>query len=402
MERLPLSGIRVAEIGGYVTAPLATSILAQLGAHVLKIENPAGGDPFRKWSAASQPSPTFSGINHNKSSIALDLQRPEGIKVLEQLLKDVDVLVDNLRPGGLERLGLGGEHLRLINPTLIRCSITGFGEAGPDRDRPGYDTVGQAQSGLLGLLTDLDDPEPMGTSLSDHVTGIVAVIGVLTALFQREATGQVLAVGTSLLEASMLLLSEGFGRYLATGEVPDRRHRASLAQVFCLIAGDGQPLVIHLSSPEKFWRGVLHALDAEELAIDPRFATLVDRRRNHALLLEELQVRIAGLTRQACLERLRKNDVPSAPVNSLADVVIDPQVVKLGMISTSLLDAGRNDVAFGHVALPIRFDGERPSRSERPPSLGEHTHSMLRAIGLGNQAIANLLHVGVVAATEQS
>lgn len=396
MGELPLSGIRVLEIGGYVTAPLASSILAQLGADVTKVENPAGGDPFRKWSNTSEVSPTFSGINHNKSSLAIDIHQAEGLRILESLLRETDVLVDNLRPGSLGRLGLTDECLVELNPHLVRCSITGFGDFGPDRERPGYDTVGQAQSGLLGLLTDLDDPQPMGTSLSDHVTGIVAVIGVLTALYQREVTGHAMSVGTSLLEASMLLLSEGFGRFLASGEIPDRGHRASLAQVYCLVAGDGGPLVIHLSSPEKFWRGVVEGLEAPELLEDPRFTRLAHRRRNHALLKVEFQSRVGRMTREACVARLRANDVPCAPLSTLEDVVRDPQVLELGMIRSSAEDAGVEVGRAGHVALPLRFDGQRPRRNDRPPLLGEDTRAVLVAAGLSPAEIDDLAARGVV------
>lgn len=390
-----LDGVRVIEIGGYVTAPLATSILVQLGAEVLKVENPRGGDPFRKWSAAGSLSPTFTGINHAKASIAVDLQVEEGVEILLLLLRDADVLVENLRPGGLERLGLTDDVLAHTNPDLIRCSITGFGETGPDRDRPGYDTVGQAVSGLLGLLTDRDAPEAMGTSLSDHVTGVVAVIGVLAALYSRATTGTAVKVGTSLLEASMLLLSESFGRAIATGSDPDRHHRAALAQVHCLVAAGGQPLVIHLSSPEKFWAGLQRALDAPELGTDQRFATLAGRRRNHTELRAELQRRVGAMSRSECLARLVANDVPCGPLSSLSEVMDDPQVRELGMLVRSVPSGGPGPS--GHVALPLRFDGRRPSSAGGPPRLGEQTRSSLARAGLSAEEIETLITRGVVA-----
>lgn len=389
----PLTGVKVLEVGGYVTAPFATALMAQLGADVIKVEEPASGDPFRKWSSGDEFSPTFTGVNHNKRSVALDLHDPAGFEAFLALLAGVDILVDNLRAGALERRGLDEATSKRCNPRLIHCSITGFGDEGPYRDRPGYDTIGQGMSGLLGLLTDLDDPRAMGTSLSDHVTGIMAVVGVLAALHQRERTGIGVRVGTSLLEASIAFLAESTGRFFATGVDPDREHRARLAQVYCLTAADGSPYVIHLSSPKKFWTGLVRAFECEELAEDSRFSDIGGRRRNHGALQQELQRRSAARTRDEWLERLEAADVPCAPINRLSEVFTDPQVEDLGLIVHHRRADGLT-LPHGHVASPLRFDGERPRPDCSPPLLGEHSRTALRLAGLSEDAIRDLLARG--------
>jgi len=395
----PLSDVKVLEVGGYVTAPFATALMAQLGADVIKIEEPRAGDPFRKWSSGDALSPTFTGVNHNKRSVALDLHDPAGFEAFLALVAGTDVLIDNLRSGALERRGLDEETARRCNPRLIHCSITGFGDEGPYRDRPGYDTIGQGMSGLLGLLTDLDDPRAMGTSLSDHVTGIMAVLGVLAALHERDRTGVGVRVGTSLLEASIAFLAESTGRFLATGVDPDRQHRARLAQVYCLTASDGAPFVIHLSSPKKFWLGLVKAFDCEGLADDIRFADIEGRRRNHGALQDELQERAAARSRDEWLERLEQADVPCAPINRLSEVFADPQVSELGLIVEHRSGDGTT-LAHGHVASPLRFDGERPRPDRSPPFLGEHSLAVLTEAGLPAAAISDLIARDVVRGAE--
>ena len=248
-----LTGITVLEFANYVSGPYAGMMLADLGAEVIKIEPPGGGDPFRGWGAADY-SATFGSVNRNKKSIILDLKTPDGIAAARALASKADVLIENFRPGAMERLGLDYAALRQSNPRLIYVSITGFGSSGPYADRAGYDTVGQAMSGLLSVLTDLSNPEPMGISLSDHLTGMMAAYGVLGALMARERSGRGQRVETSLLAATIAFLGENAARFFETGNRPTRETRARSAQVYAFTDSERRGFVVHLSSPAKFWQ----------------------------------------------------------------------------------------------------------------------------------------------------
>ncbi len=367
-----LEGVRVIEIASYVTGPYAGMLLGDLGAEVLKIEPPEG-DPFRGWEEGKY-SPTFLGLNRNKKSVVLDLKQPEGRGALRRLLEGADVLVENHRPGVMERLGFGYAAVHESSPRLVYCSVTGFGPRGPDRDRPGYDTVGQARSGLLGMLTDLDDPQPLGVSLADHLTGLTAAYGVLGALLARERTGEGQLLETSLLQACLAFLSENAARYLASGEVPTRETRTRLAQVFAFRAGDGLPFVVHLSSPPKFWEGLVGAIGRPKLLDDARFRSRPDRIKNHAALVAVLAEAFATAPRAAWLARLEERDVPCAPIATLEEVFDDAQVRELGMrVRIAHPERGPVDLVAPGVTLektPLRVRAA-------PPTLGEHTREVL-------------------------
>ncbi len=373
-----LDGIRVVELASYVTGPYAGVLLADLGAEVIKVEEPGRGDPFRGWEEGKY-SPTFCSVNRNKKSVVLDLQTEDGRAVLRKLVSTADVLIENYRPGVAERLGFGYDDVQRLNPRLVYCSITGFGTSGPYRDLPGYDTVGQAMSGLLSLLTDPDDPKPMGISLSDHLTGVFACYGILAALMARERTGEGQRVETSLLQATVSFIAENAARYFVSGRVPSRETRARLAQVYAFRAGDGLPFVIHLSSPQKFWQGLTEALERPELLLDPRFRTRSDRIEHYGELVELLQQEFEKASRQAWLERLRAHDVPSAPINTLAEVFADPQVRELGLrVGIEHPQQGRVELVAPGVSLE-----KTPMRLRLPPPLlGEHTEEVLRALGI--------------------
>jgi crotonobetainyl-CoA:carnitine CoA-transferase CaiB-like acyl-CoA transferase len=324
-----LEGVTVLELANYVSGPYAAMLLGDLGATVIKIEAPDGGDPFRGWGTVEY-SATFGSLNRNKRSVVLDLKAAGDVAMLRGLIADADVLIQNFRPGTLERSGLGYADLREDNPRLIYCAITGFGSDGPYRDYPGYDTVGQGMSGLLGLLTEMNDPKPMGISLSDHLAGIFACYGVLAALLARERTGRGQLVETSLLESSVAFLAENAANFFeGNGAPPSRATRTHQAQVFTFVAADDKPFVVHLSSPPKFWQGLLAATEAQRLGGDERFATRPGRVAHYDALDAELKAVFRTKDRAVWLERLRRHDVPCGPLNDFKEVFDDPQVAAL-------------------------------------------------------------------------
>ena len=376
MRMKALSGITVLEFASYVSGPYAGMMLSDLGAEVIKIESPDGGDPFRGWGAADY-SATFGSVNRNKKSVALDLKSEAGRMAAQALAATADVLIENYRSGTMDRLGLGYESLKARNPRLVYASITGFGRTGPYAGRAGYDTVGQAMSGLLSVLTDLDDPKPMGISLSDHLTGMMAAYGTLGALMARERTGRGQLVETSLLSATIAFLGENAARFFETGRKPTRETRARSAQVYAFVDVRGRGFVVHLSSPTKFWHNLAQVAGHPEWQNDPRFKTKRDRQENY----ETLRAMLAGIfvtaEREHWLKLMLEHDVPSAPIYTLDEVFADPQVKHLGLKrEVPHPKVGQVALVGGGVVL-----SETPAEILTPaPDLGQHTEEVLARI----------------------
>lgn len=387
-----LEGIRVLELASYVTGPFAALLLADLGADVVKIEQPGQGDPFRGWGEKLY-SATFCSLNRNKKSVTLDIRRDEGRDIFLKLAAGSDIVIENFRPGTMEKRGLGYEAIQALNPKVIYCSISGFGQKGPYRDLPGYDTIGQAMSGLLSLLTDPEKPQGMGISFSDHLTGIYACYGILGALVHRMITGEGQRVETSLLRATISFISENAARYFETGVVPRRAYRTKTAGVFAFVDKDGLPFVIHLSSPEKFWRGLLEAVGKKEWAEDARFRDRKGRTENYDLLTGLLQSIFSGGRREEWLQRLQAHDVPCAPLNTLGEVFNDPQVREYGFpIEVEHPRMGKMRL----VGSGVELSRTPPGIKMPPPTLGEHTGEVLGALGYSQDAITKLKDMGVV------
>jgi formyl-CoA transferase len=372
-----LDGIVVLEFANYVSGPYAGMMLADLGAEVIKIESPNGGDPFRGWGAADY-SATFGSVNRNKKSVILDLKTPDGLAAARALAAEADVLIENFRAGAMDRLGLGYEALRAANPKLVYTSLTGFGGSGPYAERAGYDTVGQAMSGLLSVLTDSANPQPMGISLSDHLTGMMAAYGILGALMAREKTGRGQRVETSLLAASIAFLGENAARFFETGKTPSRETRARSAQVYAFVDCDGKGFVVHLSSPVKFWQGLTRVAGHPEWAEDSRFKTKRDRQENYRVLHGLLAGIFAAQNRDHWLGLLLQQDVPAAPINTLDEVFADPQVIHLGLKrQVPHAKLGQISLVGGGVTL-----SETPAEiHSAAPSYGQHTDEILARIG---------------------
>jgi formyl-CoA transferase len=368
-----LEGIRVVEIASFVSGPYTGMLLGDLGAEIIKIEEPEKGDPFRGWGRVEY-SPPFGSVNRNKKSVTVDLKSPEGLAAVKDLLRTADVLVENFRPGTLDRVGLSYEQLSKDNPRLIWCSITGFGTDGPYASRPGYDTVGQAMSGLLSLVTDMEAPRPTGVSLSDHLSGMVACNGVLAALVARGRTGKGQRVDTSLLEASLAFCGENAARYFENAKVPGRGTRTREASVYAFLASDGLPFIIHLSSPQKFFEGMARAAGKPEWLEDARFNTRDGRRKNHEALEAAMAAVFKTGPREMWLESLLKEDVPCSRINTLGEVFEDPQVKHLGM---------RKDLPHKHLGTvslvrnAIRMSETPVEIRTAAPDLGEHNEEIL-------------------------
>ena len=362
---LPLAGVRVVEIGTMITAPLAASILAEMGADVIKVERPEG-DPFRAFLGGSY-APHFRAYNKNKASVTLDLRDPGGLATLLDLLRDADVLIENFRPGVMDRLGLPADRIASEFPDLVYCSITGFGAEGPYRARPAYDTVALALSGIAHLKIDPEAPGVSGPTLSDNVTGMSAAHAVLGALLGRARGHPARRVEVNMIEASIAFTPDTYAMADDGVEV-DRLTRVRASQSYAMTCADGRVVAIHLSSAAKFWDALLVALDAPDLARDPRFATRDDRYHNYVGLQAALSEVFARQPLSHWAERLSQNDVPFAPALRPDEVSLDPQVRHLETFCETRASDGRS---YRAINAPFRFDGQRPPLRRAPPLLGE-------------------------------
>lgn len=389
-----LDGLKVLETANVITGPFAGMLLADLGAEVIKVEALNGGDPFRKWEADSEETkPTFASYNHGKKSLALDLKSSRGREIYESLVADSDVLIQNFRPGVMERLGLGWGRLREVNPRLVYCHITGVGADGPEADRPIFDAVAQALSGLWSQFTDLDEPEAVGPPFADQLTAIFAAYGIMAGVHQTQRTGKGTKLEISMLSACLAFQAMGVATLAAGRAVPTKSSRARQSQSYAFIASDGLPLAIHLSTPHKFWTGLCAAVGRPELVTDPRFATKPLRVKHYDELRTALAEVFITRKRDQWLRALRDHDVPAAPILTLAEAVTHPQVQATNM----LLEGPGKGTGPSLVRSPLVVDGHPSAADVHCPRLGENTAEVLAAIGLSAEQQQELLRARISA-----
>ena len=364
----PLKNVRVVEMGTYITGPAAAMQLADLGADVIKVERPGEGDPFRAFKGGLY-SPHFQTYNRNKRSIALDTKKPEDLAVFNDLIAAADVFIQNFRPGVAEKLGAGEDDLRRINPKIIYCAISGFGTTGPARDRPTYDTVAQAASGFLRLMTPPTAPRVIGPAIADAVTGHYAATGILAALVERGQTGTGSRLDISMLEAMCHFNLDSFTHYFSVGEVMGPLSRPVVSQSYTFECADGKWVAIHMSSPPKFWTGLLEATGQTQLATDPRFAERLERIKHQDDLIEIMTPIFRRKSRDHWCAALEAAEVPYSAAYDSDEALEDPQAQHLQIkVSADHAEMG----SFTTVRAPYSFDGAADLTVLPPPMLDEH------------------------------
>jgi crotonobetainyl-CoA:carnitine CoA-transferase CaiB-like acyl-CoA transferase len=387
-----LAGIRILELGNFISGPYGAVLLADMGAEVIKVENPQGGDPFRGWDLGGDQ-PNFWAFNRGKKSVTLNLQTAEGKEIFYGLVKTADVVIENYRPGVTKKLKIDYDTLRKLNEKIICCSITGTGPTGPYVNRPAYDTVGQGLGGMLSVLMDPQNPRPIGPAFADHLSGLYSAVGVLGALVARSKTGKGQQIDATMAGAVLGFLGAPATETLAHGRPPGPYTRPRQSQTYAFSGSDDLPFAIHLSSPQKFWEGLCKAVEHPELIEDPRFKTRPDRRKNYDELNKTFATFFKEKPRAHWLTQLEAHDVPHTPVYNLAEVFEDPQIQHMGL----RIQIERNGKpAIRTVKFPLEFSGDATQHPAPPPELGEHNGEFLEALGYGDKAMADLKEKGVI------
>jgi formyl-CoA transferase len=388
-----LDGVTVVEMANFISGPMAGMMLADLGARVIKVEIPGSGDPFRQWGERrGKNRPQFAAYNRGKESLTVNIKADAGREVMLRLLRSADVFLENNRPGALDRAGLGWEAVSAINPRLIYCSVNGFGSAGPYRDRPTYDAIAQAISGFQSQFTDMTDPRPLGPASSDQLTAMYAAFGIVSALYARQQTGRGQRLEVNMMAASMAFLTEPVANYLIEGEISDPHLRPKRSQSYAVIAGDGKPLGIHLSSPHKFWVGLCTAMGRLDLMEDERFKEQPSRVRNYDALRAEITEAFKARPRDEWLALLLEHDVPVAAINTIPEALADEQAQFLGIAEY----VGEGERRVGLAKSPIDFSGTAYRAELPPPDIGEHNTAILGALGYDAAAADQMQRDGAI------
>jgi len=373
---LPLTGLTVIEVGQALAGPLAGVVLADMGADVIKVEKPDGGDDARLWGPPYGPdgvtSLYFHGQNRSKRSITLDLKRAEDVAELHRLCESADILIQNLRPGVVEEIGIGPEAMLERHPRLIYCSIWAFGFEGPMKMKPGFDPLLQAYGGMMSITGQADGPPTLcGASINDKATGLFITIGALAALRWRDRTGKGCLVDGSLFETAAFWVEGQINNHLSTGDIPQRHGTGAAVIVpYQIFDTADRPLCLAAGNDRLFARAA-KVMGHPEWASDPRFAKGGDRVRNKEALIPLIKAVMLTRPRDAWLAELDAVGVPSGPVNDIAEVTASPQMAAVDLIQP-LPDGGPKVVG-----LPISFNRRRPRARSDSPRLGQHNRDIL-------------------------
>ena len=405
-----LSGIKVLDLSRVLAGPWCTQTLADLGADVVKIERPVAGDDTRHWGPPflpdAQGEPTgqgayFACCNRNKRSVTIDMATPDGQALLRRMAAEADVVVENFKVGGLAAYGLDYASLSALNPRLVYCSVTGFGQDGPYARRAGYDLMVQAMSGMMSITGRGDDvagggPQRVGVALTDTFTGMYAATGILAALHARQRTGRGQYIDMSLLDVGMAILANQSTGYLNSGEVPQRQGNThpSLAPYQDFPTADGA-MLLAIGNDGQFAR-FCAAVGRADWSADPRYATNVSRVQNRATLIPAMEAVTRTRTTADWITLFEDKAVPCGPINDIGQAFADPQVQARGLAMKLPRAAGDGIDQIAVVASPLRLSEHPPVLRHAPPALGEHTDQVLAEMGLPAAEIQRLREAGVL------
>ena len=394
---LPLDGVRVVDLTRLLAGPFCAALLGDLGADVVKIEDPVAGDEARTWPPLRDgESPTYIVNNRNKRGIAVDLKVPEGVEIVRRLAGAADVLVENFRTGAMENFRLGYEALAAVNPRLVYCSVSAFGRSGPRANEAGYEAVMQAFGGIMSITGEPGGaPVRCGVSFVDLTTGILCALGIVSALRLRERTGVGQRVDGSLLETALGLLNYQAESYLLTGEVPRALGSAhpSLAPYRNFRCRDGQWVFI-AGANDRLWRRLAGAIGLETMADDPRFATNLERVKHRQEVDRAVEAAIARFDCPDLLRRLAAVEVPAAPVNTVDRLLGEPQTLSRPAMRR-MEHPKLGDIPV--IGMPLSFSAIDPAVRRHAPARGEHTDEVLAECGYSPREIAGLRARKVVA-----
>lgn len=391
-----LSNIKVVDLTRTLAGPFSTMMLADLGADVIKIEEPTQGDETRKWPPFwGGESANFMSFNRNKRSISINLKSPEGISIVKSLIKDADIVIESFRAGALDKMGLGYADLQAINPEIIYCSISGYGRTGPLKDLPGYDLIIQAYSGLMDLTGEPDgQPQRVGFSLVDLFTGMMAFGSMVTALYHKQNTGKGQQIEAALLDGQIAALSYHASNYMATNEVPQRlgSGHPSLVPYQTFSSNDGYFLIG--CANQGLWQKLCSAINHPELTDDPRFATNDDRVLNRQDCVDTLHAIFATASTDYWIQTIVAAGVPCGPINTVKDVVEDEQVLARNMIVD--IPGHPNVPNLRTPNSPFKLSLTPPEIKLPPPLLGQHNYEVLQELGISNKEVDKLISDGII------
>ncbi len=392
-----LDGVRVLDLTRALAGPFCTLMLGDYGADVIKIELPGTGDDTRTWGPPfiGEESAYFLSINRNKRSLTLNFKEPQAVEIFSKLVEDTDVIVENFTPGVMERLGLGYETIKAANPKIVYCSISGFGQTGPYQKRPAYDQIMQGVSGLMSITGDPEgEPEKIGIAVTDIGAGMWAAFAVLAALHHRQQHGEGQYIDLAMLDAQVAWLTYQAAFFFATNTPPKRLGKAhpTLVPYQAFMAQDGKYFNVAVGS-ERLWERFCQGIKREDLKDNPDYATNGDRVRNRTKIVPLLQEFFLKRPSLEWVEDLQAANVPAGPINDLADVFSDPQVLHRQM----LLEMPHPTLgSIKQTGLPLKFSLTPGGLDRHPPLLGEHNQEILQGLGYSAAQIEEMAEHSVI------